>query len=232
MRQIFLRLVMAFGLAAFVSACSDDDTNALRANGGPIIQVMDFTASFQLDPPPPGWRHQTFWTRPAMELSIAVKDEIPALRCETNGGGSIFGRQTDIDLAQYPRLSWSWFVEVPISSDIDERLEEGDDHPVRFFVKVQDQSGKDHAFEIIWSNRLFQSGDYKYINEFAHYVANGGDQNIGQWHHEDINLLEIYRTITGLDDTPRIKLVSIFCDSDDTDGHSVAYVANVRLGNE
>jgi len=191
--------------------------------------VMDFSTPFPLDPPPSGWSHQTFWTRPAMELSLVEKDGVPALRCQTNGGGSIFGRQANIDMGQYPILSWNWHVEVPISSDVDERTPEGDDHPARFFVQVQDDEDEDHAFEIIWSNKLFQPGDYKFIDDFGHYVANGHVENIDRWHSEEVNLLEIYHRTSGRDDTPIIKLVAIFCDSDDTGGHSIAYFSDVRL---
>lgn len=221
----------SLGLAAtmLVNGCSDDEENALRADGETVVQVMNFAQSFSLNPLPPGWSHRTFWTRPAMEISFAEKDGVPALRCETNGSGSIFGRHTDISLEQYPILEWSWFIEVPISSELDERTREGDDHPARLYIRLEDSEGDEHALEIIWSNKLFSAGDYKYIGDFPHYVANGGDENIGRWHEEAINLQEIYNHVSARDDDARIRLISIFCDSDDTGGHSVAYFSKVNL---
>lgn len=32
--------------------------------------------------------------------------------------------------------------------------------------------------EIIWGNKL-KAGDYKYIDKFPHYVADGGNDNVG-----------------------------------------------------
>jgi len=32
--------------------------------------------------------------------------------------------------------------------------------------------------EIIWGNKL-KAGDYKYVDRFPHYVADGGDDKIG-----------------------------------------------------
>jgi hypothetical protein len=77
--------------------------------------------------------------------------------------------------------------------------------------------------------RVLQAGDYKYINEFPHYVANGGSENVGRWHRESADLMRIYREIW--DDPADVRLVevAIFCDSDETASRSVAYFADVRL---
>lgn len=220
-----LILCLTIGLAA----CSDDGINPVTPNGKSAVTIMDFTKPFNLDPPPPGWRHRTFWTRPAMKVSLSEKAGVKALRCETNGSGSIFGRYTDINLGRYPTLTWQWFIEVPIKSTLDERTREGDDHPARLFIRFQDTDGGDHHTEIIWSNKLFAPGDYKYIGDFPHYVANGRNDNIGRWHSEKINLLAIYRKATKRKDAPNVKLIAIFCDSDDTGGRSVAYFADIQL---
>jgi len=41
--------------------------------------------------------------------------------------------------------------------------------------------------EIIWGNKL-KAGDYKYVDRFPHYVADGGDDKIGQWLREEVDL--------------------------------------------
>ncbi|MCP5081266.1 MAG: DUF3047 domain-containing protein [Alphaproteobacteria bacterium] len=214
---------------AVLSACSDEAENSVKATAGAELTVMDFSTPFSLDPPPSGWHHRTFWFRPAMKLSFATKEGVAALRCETDGGGSIFGRYADVSLTEYPILAWDWYVEVPIESAFDERTKEGDDHPARLFLRFKDSNDDDHFVEIIWSNKHFSPGDYKIIDGFPHYVANGRNENIGRWHQEQIDLLEIYRATTKREDMPKVKLIAIFCDSDDTGGNSVAYFSNVRL---
>lgn len=167
--------------------------NVLTPHGAPEVVVMDFAEPFPLDPLPAGWRHRTFWTREAASFVFSTKDGVPALRCETRSSASMLFRYVDIDLAAYPILEWRWFVEEPIDSEIDERTREGDDHPARLFITFRGTDGDERSMEVIWSNRLLEPGDYKYIGSFPHYVANGGRKNVGQWHDERVNLLEIYK---------------------------------------
>ena len=207
----------------------DRPVNPLVADGAAELAVMDFAQPVALDPPAPGWRHRTFLTRPAMTISLTVKDDVPALQCTTDGSGSIFGRFTDIDLGAYPELAWTWLVEKPVDSPLDERTVEGDDHPARLFLRFETGDGTDHSIEIIWANKLFKPGDYKYIGTFPHYVANGGHENVGRWFEERIDLLKIYRETSKREDTPRVKFAGIFCDTDDTKTSSVAYFGKVWL---
>ena len=48
--------------------------------------------------------------------------------------------------------------------------------------------------EVIWGNRL-KSGDYKYIDGFPHFVADGGDDRVGRWIDEKIDLARVYAEI-------------------------------------
>lgn len=208
----------------------DQPVNPVTADGAREVTVMDFSVPHEFHLRSDGWRHRTFWTRSAMTVSFAGNVEGRfATKFETNASGSIYGRFTDIDLGAYPELAWNWFIEKPIESDLDERTVEGDDHPARLFIAFDDTQGERHYVEIIWSNKVFKPGDYKWINDFPHYVANGGNENIGRWHEEKVDLLKIYREITKRSDTPRVKFISVFCDSDDTKTSSVAYFGRVWL---
>lgn len=201
--------------------------------GTDVLTVLDFNTSFQAPnspmSPPAGWRHRTFWFTPPMQASFVTHEGHVALRCETRASGSILGRTTDIDIAAWPKLEWGWFVEVPITSDRDEATREGDDHPVRLFLEFRDTQNTRHATEIIWANRAFKPGEFKYIGGFPHYVADAGNENIGRWRDEAVDLLEMYRAATGRTDNPRLEFIAVFCDSDNTRTHSIAYTSPVRL---
>ena len=224
--------VLALAAGARLLTLPDLPQNALLAQGQAEVTLMDFTKPFAPDAPPPGWTQHKFWTRPAMQVSFVTKDNVPALRCETKGGGSILGRWTDIDLTAYRKLTWRWFVETPLASPLDERTPAGDDHPIRWFLGFVDTEGGPHHAEIIWGNKVLARGDWKVLGTFVHYVADGGDANIGVWRDESADLITIYRKASGRTDTPRLTQLAIFCDSDDTGGHTVAYAGGpVTLGN-
>ena len=88
-------------------------------------------------------------------------------------------------------LAWRWYVELPIRSPRDERTREGDDHPARLFLRFLTDRGEKRAMEVIWGNRL-KAGDYKFIGGFPHFVADGGDDRVGRWLDEKIDLARIY----------------------------------------
>ena len=53
--------------------------------------------------------------------------------------------------------------------------------------------------EVIWGNRL-KPGEYKYIGGFPHFVADAGDDRVGRWLDETIDLERIYAS---KDDLPK-----------------------------
>ncbi len=164
-----------------------------------------------------------------MTMSLGVKDGVPALRCETAGAASMLIRDVDLALADRPLLAWRWLVEVPIDSPLSELTREGDDHPARLWLAFATASGERRAMEIVWGNRELGRGDWKIIETFPHYAANGGMAGVGRWHEEQVDLSAI--TARAFADGPpaRIAEIGIFCDSDETKARSVAWFAEVTL---
>lgn len=224
----FVVLAVA-GVGACGALRDPDRVNVLTTGNAASVAVMDFAVPMALDPPPAGWWHRTFWTRSAASYGLVQKDSVAALRVSTDDSASMLVRFVDIDLAAYPALSWKWFVEQPIESAVDERTDEGDDHPARLFVAFRNAKGERRALEIIWGNRVLGRGDVKFRGNFPHYVANGGNENIGRWHDERVNLLALFKRFWPNDQPGRITDIAIFCDSDETGARSVAYFANLRL---
>ena len=227
-------ILAVIGYIAFQKLASPPSpVNPVLAGDGPTVTLMDFSAPPSLEPQAPGWWERGFFTKPKMKITFVEEDGVKALRCETDGSGSIFGRHTDIDVGVFPKLSWSWRVEQPIVADAPETEWKGDDHPARLLLHFLDSQKSEHYLEIIWSNGAFKPGQWKIIGGFHHYVANGGDarsgENTNKWFNENVNLLDLYRTATGLSDTPRLINIAIFCDSDDTKAKSVAYFGKVEL---
>lgn len=224
-----LRFLALAILVIGVAACGDDRRNVLVPDGGAEVMVMDFAKPIPLDPPPAGWYHRKFWTRRPMTIDFGVKDGVTAIRLATHGTASMLFRHVDIDLAQYPRLAWRWYIEQPVESSLDERTREGDDHPARLFIAFRTASGEDRRMEVIWGNKALKAGDYKYLGTFAHYVADGGDANAGRWIAEDIDLLAIYRHVWSDAEPAHVVDIALFADTDETKASSVAWFAYVKM---
>ncbi|MEO8248850.1 MAG: DUF3047 domain-containing protein [Burkholderiales bacterium] len=222
---------LAFACALLLAACSSgpDRGAAIKPRGEPQVVVMDFSQPLSLDPLPPGWQHRTFWTRAPMQMSFGVKDGVPAIRLETDASASMLMRAVAIDLQAYPILAWRWLIERPIESDVDERTKAGDDHPARLIISFRTEAGEKRSMEIVWGNKLLGAGDYKFIDGFPHYVANGGAANVGRWHSEQVDLLAIYRHIWKDAAPASVTDIGLFCDSDETGGSTVAWFADVRM---
>jgi hypothetical protein len=229
MSRCLLRLFF-FLAVTLLTACDRgrERTNVLTAGGEPKVTVMDFSTPFSLEPLPAGWYHRTFWTRGPMRMAFAVKEDVPSMRFETQSSASMLFRHVDLDVTDYPFLIWRWYIEQPIESALDERTREGDDHPARLFLIFRTATGEERRMEIIWGNRL-KAGDYKYIDGFPHYVADGGNENIRQWRREEVDLREVYRHIWPDGAPAHLIDIAIFCDSDETHGHTVSYFAEVKL---
>ena len=163
-----------------------------------------------------------------MNVAFAMKDGVPGMRFETNDSASMLFRHVDIDLVTYPMLAWRWYIELPIRSPLDERTREGDDHPARLFLRFVTDRGEKRAMEVIWANRL-KPGDYKYIGSFPHYVADAGDERVGRWLDEKIDLARVYGEIWKDTAPAHLVDIAVFCDSDDTHIASISYFAYVRL---
>jgi hypothetical protein len=224
-----LRWISVLALAGSLTACEHTRDHVLFPDGSPVFSIMSFSEPLVLDPLPAGWYHRRFWRHGPMDISFAIKEGTPAIRLATSDTASMLFRHVDVPLDEYPILSWRWFVEKGIESELDELTLGGDDHPARFFIVLEAPDGEPHQMEIIWGNRSLGAGDYKNIGSFPHYVANGGRENLGQWHDEEVDLSEIYDELWGDPVGVRMIDIALFCDSDETGGDTVAYVAGVEV---
>lgn len=214
----------AWGCSAFRSNVFETGS-PLQASSGSVALLNE---KLLMDELPAGWAHRTFFRVTPTQYRIVEEDGRRALRCTTDHSGSILARETSIPVADLPFLSWSWKITKPIDSLIDEDTKEGDDHPARFFLRFENDSGERFHTEIIWSNLKYAPGDFKLIGEFYHLVANGLPANVGSWHSQTVNLSKLYKDIGG-SGAPMLKVLGFFCDSDDTGGASTAFFSDVTL---
>ncbi|MEP5154001.1 DUF3047 domain-containing protein [Planktotalea sp.] len=196
----------------------------LTANNGAI----DLLAELNTDALSDGWFHRTFFTANAANYQMTLESGAPALRCTTDNSASILARNTEIPLSELNILSWRWKVDQPIESNVDEDTKDGDDHPLRFFVRFSNEDGDIRAAEIIWSNKKYAPGEYKIIDGFYHYVANGLHENTKVWHDHSLDLRQLYTDIGGKGEAT-LQTLGFFCDSDNTGAKSDGVFADIHL---
>jgi hypothetical protein len=204
-------------------------SNVLAVVGAKPVTVMAFSAAFSLSALPAGWYHRRFVSRAAMDVRAVQRNGGFVAQCQTHNSASMLVRYIDADIAQHPFFEWRWMVEDGIESPLDERSKEGDDHPIRLFLRFADAGGATRAMEVIWANVHLQAGEWKYLGRFPHFVANGGVANLGRWHDERVDLRDLYRSAWGGARGIRLTEVALFCDSDETGDATSAYVQYVRL---
>ena len=192
------------------------------------LGAVDFLGDLNTDTLGAGWKERTFFRVTPANYEITQEDGAAALRCSTDNSASILARDTDIALADLPILTWSWKVVQPIDSNVDEDTKEGDDHPMRFYLRFINETGDTKSAEIIWSNKKYAPGDFKIIGTFPHLVANGLDKNVGTWHDQTVDLRQLYSDIGGAG-TARLDVLGFFCDSDNTGAKSDGYFRNITL---
>jgi len=170
---------------------------------------------------PGGWRlRKSFGISKRAHAEWVIVDGIHAIKLHSKGALTFLERRVNIDLKQYPIVTWKWRVKN-VLQDIDERTVAGDDHPIRiFFVFDPDTSKQSIWFrfkrllyldwahghrmggrftEYLWSSHL-ESGEV--INDPGKpwqklVVVEGGREKLGQWLSYQKNLYEDFKRLNG-----------------------------------
>ena len=241
-------LILKSSLIILVILSSAQILDAEAENPFSSIQiVMDFSAPEALDSPGPDWQHKKFFRTTPMSMTLEENSGYHAIRLETEGSGSIWGRHVDIDLGKTPILAWSWKIESHVEVE-DETTTDGDDHPARFFLSFGKPESRGmwgsfrdwvgsiihglpyngRAFEIVWGNNLGE-GKLYYIRNFPHYVKRGGKQNINRWWDEEVDLEKLYHQIWPSEKIPHLVFIGLMNDTEIFGKKAVSYFANVRF---
>jgi len=232
-----LLLLVALAAGCLTAGCAGERSRAgaIAPDGSDVFTLMDFRTPLDLSALPAGWSHRTFRRHDPMDVSFVTKDGRAAIRLETHDTASMLFRQVDVPIDAYPFLHWEWLIEQGIDVPHDELTPAGDDHPARLYLGFESREGDSHAMEIIWGNQKLGAGDWKHLSflfgliDFPHYVANGGAANVGRWHRQRVDLRDLYREVWGDPQGARLTEIALFCDTDETGAHSIAYFGPITV---
>jgi hypothetical protein len=202
---------------------------------------------------PDGWKLKKVkgYTSSNVSAQWIREDGIEGVKLESDGSLTLLQKEVDIDLEQFPVVTWRWKVDN-ILEGIDERTIQGDDHPIRiFFVFRPDNSKQSSWFRIkralfldmihghpvggrfteyLWSSYL-EPGEI--INDPSKpkqklMVVEGGNAKVGEWVEYESNLYEDFLRLYG--ERPRkLIFIGIINDTDITKKKATSYIADLRF---
>lgn len=219
-------------------------------------QVIDLglsEESFQEGQIPRGWalRRRLLGPTRRAQARWTLSEGQPAVRLHSRGALTFLEKRVDIDLREFPVVSWRWKVEN-ILEGVDERDPAGDDHPIRiFFVFAPDTTQQSLWFrlmrflyldrfhghpmggrftEYLWSSHL-QAGEIlpdpgKPWQKLM--VIEGGREQLGRWLSYRRNLYENFKQVYG-EEPRRLVFIGIINDTDASGLEAVSYIADLRF---
>ncbi|MBE0605000.1 MAG: DUF3047 domain-containing protein [Deltaproteobacteria bacterium] len=208
-------VLLSFALSAILTSTAGNAA-------GPLL-IDDFAKGISAE-----WEKKIF--KGETVYRAVLEEGRPAVQAESRASASALIRRVSLDPKTYPRLSWSWKIVRTIGKG-DERTKEGDDYAARVYVVFSSAlSWKSRGINYIWANRL-PRGEFlpnAYTRNVVMVAVESGDGNAGRWIDEERDLVEDYRRAFG-EDPPRIVMVAIMTDTDNTGEAAEAWYGAIRF---
>lgn len=174
------------------------------------------------------WKEEKF--HGSTRYTAALKDSHPAILAESDQSASGLFYEIDYAPDRYPLLEWSWQIEAVLKNG-DARHKKGDDYAARLYVVFPSfLFWKTRALNYIWANKLPQ-GQFSanaYTSNAAMVAVESGNQNAGQWIHEQRNILQDYQQAFG-EPPPKVGAIAIMTDTDDTKETANAWYGLIKI---
>jgi hypothetical protein len=176
----------------------------------------------------PEWQEKVFKGRTEYRV---VRDETGhVLMAESRGAASGLILEKEIDLEEFPILSWRWKVENILEKG-DARRKEGDDYAARIYVIFPHWFfPKTRSINYIWANKLPQGAivPNPFTSNAVMVAVESGEEKVGEWVDESRDVLADYRWIFG-EDPPEAGAVAVMTDTDNTGGSAVAWYDDIEF---
>ncbi len=221
---------------------------ALKKDGqADIIRVGDFSEQDGVIAAP--WKDLSF-TGIKTVYTVEAHGKKAYIRAEANASASALYRPMDVNVAEYPMLSWRWKIEGVLKKG-DARIKAGDDFAARLYVtfaydpkkasllmkgrsaieeKLFGIKAPGSALNYIWANRLGQGSivPSPYTGREMMIAVESGNRLAGRWQSEERNVFEDY--IKAFGHKPRhVTGIAIMTDSDNTGGRATGYYDNISF---
>ena len=193
--------------------------------------VLNHTSFEQLeDGIPPGWKVKR-WTG-GYDISVFREPNgTDVLRMRSEGNSFGLYKKFEIDLQEFPILTWRWKVtQLPEGGDV--RSKKTDDQAAQVYVVFPRFPAVVNSRMVgyIWENltpkglevQSQKSANTRYI------VLQSGNEQLGTWQIERRNVREDYISLFGEEPT-EVGGITLMIDSDDTKSSAESFFDNVKF---
>jgi len=217
-----------------------------------IIDLGLSPADYNAGSIPNGWKlRERLWQTRGAEAKWVTEEGIRAVKLHSKGTLTFLEKTVDIDIKEYPIVSWKWRVEN-VLQNVDERTRAGDDHPIRiFFVFEPDESKQSFWFrlkrflyldrlhghpmggrftEYLWSSSLEAGTVISDPNKPWQklMVVEGGREHLGEWLSYRRNLYEDFKDLYR-EEPRRLIFIGILNDTDQTGQEATSYISDLKF---
>lgn len=219
---------------------------------GETFLIDDFSGPLGKEGLTEGWEPLEFSKIPRHSVYAVVDDEDDqqrnrVLKAISDNAASAIYKEVEIDLKEYPVLSWRWKV-MGVLEGGDATSKDGDDYAARVYITFKYEPENTPFFErlkyaivetlynktpasavnYIWANRL-EKGTHvpnPYTDKVMMVAVESGPGAVGIWISEQRNLYHDYMTVFGVE-PPLVSGISVMTDSDNTAGSTEAYFDDI-----
>lgn len=241
---MMLNMLQYLLLTLFVLLPATMPSSALGADGRDVFFREDFNSLDNWKPFffPKIKKHSTY--------TIERDGQNHILKAESRGSASAIVYKDSFNVYEHPRVKWRWKV-GNVYKKGNARTKEGDDYPIRVYIMFEYDPEQAGTFEkmkyglaksiygeypphsslsYVWANKeepdRFQTSPY--TDKAVMVLLEKGEQNVGTWQDEEINILDDYQRAFGIK-PPALARIAVMNDSDNTGESSISYMEHIEI---
>lgn len=199
---------------------------AALAAGGPLAFLIFDARLAQPGRLPDGWRIKV--TRGDPDVTVIDDPQGSVLHLKSRSSSFALERGLDIDLANFPYLTWKWKVtELPRAADF--RRTSTDDQAAQVFVAFADRRILTYIWDTSAPKGAFQSASSIPLVHIWALVCRSGPSELNRWLGESRDVAQDYERAYGRGSVPRIKGVRLQINSQHTGSAAESYFGEVAF---
>jgi hypothetical protein len=181
---------------------------------------------------PVGWELEAFHNHHQIRLEPLGYDRF-GIRLVSDGSSFGLYKTVDVDLNEFPILSWRWKVDrLPSAGDIREKSK--DDQAAQVYIVFPNQMFKFRSPMIgyIWDSNAPAgtiADGHSVMTPIKVVVLRSGKQRLGEWIQERRNVAQDYRQLFGKDALPKVGRVAIWINTQHTKSTAEATFTDLQF---